>query len=93
MLKKYNSTIARKLIPFQPQGSHPKSCSGKDFQSFPCNTQPCDMKWSNWTDCSATCGRGIERATTLCQPNEGKDRYSIATYSDGYFCFDKALFM
>ena len=29
------------------------------------------MKWGNWSDCSATCGRGIERAKTLCQPNKG----------------------
>ena len=43
------------------------------------------MKWSNWTDCSAICGRGIELAKTLCQPNIGDDWVncsSVPEYKD-----------
>ena len=55
----------------KPQGTNPKSCVGRSTQSFPCNTQPCDMKWSEWTECSAECGRGIQRSWTECQANPG----------------------
>ena len=29
-------------------------------------TRPGDLKWSEWTDCSAACGRGMRRRHTMC---------------------------
>jgi len=40
---------------------------------FDCNTHPCDMQWSQWSDCSAVCGRGNRRRYTLCAEIQGSN--------------------
>jgi len=57
----------------KPQGLKPRPCVGLDTEDKPCNTKPCDMKWSDWAGCSAECGRGNRRRYTLCAEEEGGD--------------------
>ena len=40
------------------QGIRPKDCEGPSNKSETCNTNPCDMQWSTWSNCSAVCGKG-----------------------------------
>jgi len=49
-----------------PQGPRGKQCEGVDEKSFDCNTNPCDMQWSAWSNCSEVCGRGTRTRTTMC---------------------------
>lgn len=41
--------------------------------SRPCNATPCDYSWfsSQWTKCSAICGKGIQNRVVLCGKLEG----------------------
>ena len=55
-----------KRIPFLLQGAVAKKCPGADVQSFPCNSDPCEMRWSSWSNCSESCARGSQRAYTEC---------------------------
>ena len=48
------------------QGAVAKKCPGADVQSFPCNSDPCHMRWSAWGNCSESCARGSQRAYTEC---------------------------
>ncbi len=54
-----------------PQGLRPKPCVGEDRITEACNTDPCDMTWSDWSACSANCGRGNKRRYTLCAETAG----------------------
>ena len=51
---------------FLLQGAVAKKCPGADVQSFPCNSDPCHMRWSAWGNCSESCARGSQRAYTEC---------------------------
>ena len=44
---------------------------GESLDEFPCNTEPCDMRWSDWSECSAHCGHGNRRRYTLCAQEAG----------------------
>ncbi|XP_076821195.1 uncharacterized protein LOC143467999 [Clavelina lepadiformis] len=50
--------------------AHKKSnrCDGTDTQSRPCNTGKCPtwLDWDDWSECSASCGGGVEKRTRLC---------------------------
>lgn len=43
-------------------------CLGNDFEWRVCNTVPCGAgPWSRWTDCSKSCGGGVQTRTTTCK--------------------------
>jgi len=52
-----------------PQGAG-AVCAGSDTDSTPCNTNPCplpvEFMWSEWSECSARCGRGQQRRYKMC---------------------------
>ena len=56
-------------------------------QSFACNTDPCGMRWGNWSTCSANCSRGIQKAKTECQANKGDPWVECSSIVD-YSLFD-----
>uniref|UniRef100_A0A3B5KU81 Uncharacterized protein n=1 Tax=Xiphophorus couchianus TaxID=32473 RepID=A0A3B5KU81_9TELE len=43
-----------------------RECEGMTRQSQTCNIQPCTLRWSDWTDCSKSCGGGIQSRRRLC---------------------------
>ena len=53
------------------QGVRPKLCEGPDEKTEECNTNPCDMQWSEWSNCSAICGRGSRQRMTMCALSSG----------------------
>eukprot|EP00088_Acartia_fossae_P045907 TRINITY_DN49509_c0_g1_i1.p1 TRINITY_DN49509_c0_g1~~TRINITY_DN49509_c0_g1_i1.p1 ORF type:complete len:120 (-),score=10.24 TRINITY_DN49509_c0_g1_i1:1-360(-) len=59
VVKKFRSCTNPK-----PQGSG-ATCVGESESMHPCNTNPCPLPieflWSEWTDCTARCGRGQQR--------------------------------
>ena len=59
------------LYVFLPQGLSPKPCEGNATASVACNTNPCDMQWSEWSECSASCGRGNRLRYTMCAEEAG----------------------
>ena len=76
--KRWCEEVKKGPISFLLQGLVAKKCPGADVQSFPCNTDPCHMRWSSWGNCSETCARGTQRAYTECiigntKPKEGED--------------------
>uniref|UniRef100_A0A3Q0SBJ1 ADAM metallopeptidase with thrombospondin type 1 motif, 3 n=1 Tax=Amphilophus citrinellus TaxID=61819 RepID=A0A3Q0SBJ1_AMPCI len=49
---------------------HSKYCSGEKPESRrPCNRAPCPAQWRTgaWSECSVTCGEGIERRLITCR--------------------------
>uniref|UniRef100_A0A8C5GV67 A disintegrin and metalloproteinase with thrombospondin motifs 3 n=1 Tax=Gouania willdenowi TaxID=441366 RepID=A0A8C5GV67_GOUWI len=49
---------------------HSKYCSGEKAENRrPCNRVPCPTQWRTgaWTECSVTCGEGIERRLVTCR--------------------------
>ncbi|XP_041856163.1 A disintegrin and metalloproteinase with thrombospondin motifs 3 [Melanotaenia boesemani] len=49
---------------------HSKYCSGEKPESRrPCNRAPCPSQWRTgaWSECSVTCGEGIERRLVTCR--------------------------
>jgi len=50
----------------RPQGMNARDCDGDDTELTECNTEPCDMQWSAWSECSAKCGRGMKMRYTQC---------------------------
>ncbi|XP_065922172.1 A disintegrin and metalloproteinase with thrombospondin motifs adt-1 isoform X3 [Magallana gigas] len=49
-----------------------KNCTGDWGQTKDCNTFPCPvdgfwLNWSNWSDCSKSCGRGFMYRTRVCE--------------------------
>lgn len=49
---------------------HSKYCSGEKPESRrPCNRVPCPAQWRTgaWSECSVTCGEGIERRLITCR--------------------------
>ncbi|KAL3975275.1 phosphatidylinositol phospholipase C, beta [Sarotherodon galilaeus] len=49
---------------------HSKYCSGEKPESRrPCNRVPCPAQWRTgaWSECSVTCGEGIERRSITCR--------------------------
>ena len=53
------------------QGFRPKKCEGLETKEFECAKDACDMKWSEWSSCSAYCGRGSRRRKTMCSLSSG----------------------
>ncbi len=53
------------------QGLRPKDCVGDSNVEENCNTHPCDMQWSDWSECSDQCGRGNRKRITLCAEESG----------------------
>ena len=43
-------------------------CEGDEIEVINCNTMPCSQwsEWSNVTECSNLCGRGIQEQTREC---------------------------
>ena len=64
------------------QGYKAKKCPGQDRQQFPCNTHPCNMRWSKWGPCSVECDRGTQRAHTECQANDGDPWRNCSSIED-----------
>ena len=52
-----NKRISAIFLSFIQQGIRPKDCEGPSNKSENCSTNPCDMQWSTWSNCSATCGK------------------------------------
>ena len=52
-----------------PQGAG-ATCVGVSSDSAPCNINPCplpvEFMWSEWSDCSARCGRGQQKRYKMC---------------------------
>ncbi len=53
-----------------PQGPLGQPCQGSDFTYEPCNTHPCvlpeDFMWSEWSQCSKSCGKGFMTRHSMC---------------------------
>ena len=73
LLKSASSTFFKKgsFPSLLKQGIRPKQCEGSGEKSEDCNTNPCDMQWSEWSECSAECGRGSRRRFTKCAEDSG----------------------
>ncbi|XP_078662008.1 SCO-spondin-like [Branchiostoma floridae x Branchiostoma belcheri] len=43
-------------------------CNGTDTMVMKCIQRPCPQtyRWSRWSSCSVTCGRGIQKRTSVC---------------------------
>lgn len=57
---------------------------GQTYQSRPCNTHICKGEWSCWTDwsdCSVSCGLGEQSRTRECYNAGTKDK--AGAYCDG----------
>ena len=48
------------------QGERPKYCEGPAEKSEACNTDPCEMQWSEWSPCNVNCGMGSRTRITKC---------------------------
>ena len=46
------------MMTFFLQGLVPKDCVGASETEVVSNDQPCDMQWSEWSECSGYCARG-----------------------------------
>ncbi|KAI8496157.1 Thrombospondin type 1 repeat-containing protein [Branchiostoma belcheri] len=50
-----------------------RECKGENIQLQPCSNGPCPVdgswkEWSDWTECSATCGGGRQQRARECEP-------------------------
>lgn len=67
----------------RPQGMDSEDCTGATKRFFPCNTEPCDMQWSGWGNCSAKCGRGMKMRFTMCAKERAGELFDCE--NDDYF--------
>ncbi|XP_034312530.2 SCO-spondin isoform X1 [Magallana gigas] len=68
-----------------------KNCSGDSLQHQDCNDFPCPIDgvfnpWSNWTECSKTCGTGIQSRNRTCDGPYHNGQECMGNYSDSQEC-------
>ncbi|KAJ8304410.1 hypothetical protein KUTeg_017993 [Tegillarca granosa] len=62
-----------------------ENCDPRDkpsTQTLTCNTKPCPPSWTkgNWSDCSATCGEGMQTREVTCQQLVSRVPINVPVY-------------
>uniref|UniRef100_F6SJ02 Uncharacterized LOC100179863 n=1 Tax=Ciona intestinalis TaxID=7719 RepID=F6SJ02_CIOIN len=71
-------------------GNLHSTCNGSAFQSNVCNTQVCPLwtAWSNYGECSTTCGKGFRHRSRSCLQGNCDNRLTLESVSCNlrFFC-------
>ncbi|XP_078493489.1 uncharacterized protein LOC100179863 [Ciona intestinalis] len=71
-------------------GNSHSTCNGSALQSNVCNTQVCPLwtTWTNYGECSTTCGKGFRHRSRSCLQGNCDNRLSLESTSCNlrYFC-------